>query len=595
MIPTFIIEKEHLLLIREFLKFLKIYRKEFFKAGVFMLGALFVSLPMPFISIKIVDIAIKTKNLKILFLLVCLWCFTVVLRIFLDYYQSLYIFRFQMESLQTVKSKLYGHILKLPLAYFKNKQSGYLINRISTDADELVTFLGNSTIDLIRSIFSFLVSIFFICFISWRLSLLALLFLPFFLLNQKLFNNKIRKLSKLKKERWAFVNGFLHELLSGLISIKVHAKEDYEVERFNEKSNVAIKATELIWKSTQFSTSLNSLIHGLLPIIIFSYAAFLIINNLMTIGELIGFIGYLGLIYIPVTQISAYFVNMQSSLISLERIYEILNTNHESNKIGVGDTSNFAKRSDFKGEIVFENLDFYYSNDENKFQINNLNLKIAAGEKIGLIGKSGSGKTSLLYLLLRLYDPISGKIFIDGTDISEINISDLRGCIGSVLQEPFLFSGTIKENLKYANQNATDEEMIRAATICCSHSFIMEMPDNYNSIIGTDGHRLSGGQKQLIAITRVFLQNPRILILDEATSAMDSQLEKCIKNALEILMYSRTTLIISHRLQSLDISRLVLMDSGKIIALGNHKHLYQTNEIYKGLFDGTVLLNSDSC
>lgn len=595
MIPTFIIEKEHLVLIRAFLKILNTYRKEFFKAGVFMLGALFVSLPMPFISIKIVDIAIKTKNLKILFLLVCFWCFAVVLRIFLDYFQSLYVFRFQMGSLQAVKSKIYGHILTLPLIYFKNKQSGYLINRISTDTDELVTFLGNSTIDLIRSIFSFLVSIFFICFISWRLSLLALLFLPFFLLNQKLFNNKIRKLSKVKKEKWAFVNGFLHELLSGLISIKVHTNEDYEVERFNEKSEVAIKSTELIWKSTQFSTSLSGLIHGLLPILIFSYAAFLIINNLMTIGELIGFIGYLGLIYVPVTQISAYFVNMQSSLISLERIYEILNSKHESNKRGKCDTSNFPKRLNIKGEIVFENLDFYYSEDENKFQINNLNLRIAAGEKIGLIGKSGSGKTSLLYLLLRLYDPITGKIFIDGIDISEMNIKDLRGCIGSVLQEPFLFSGTIRENLKYANQNASDEEMIRAATICCSHRFIMEMPNNYDSIIGTSGHRLSSGQKQLIAITRVFLQNPRILILDEATSAMDSQLEKCIKNALEILMNSRTAIIISHRLQSLDISRLVLMDSGKIIASGNHKELYQTNEIYKGLFDSTVLLNSDSC
>lgn len=580
---NYFLEAKHIVLIKRFIKFFVPYKRYLLFSSLLMSLSLILTLPLPWISMKIVDKTLTEKEPSQFFFLISLWFCIILIKSIIDFFQSKSMFNFQIYSGQDVRAAVYHNLLKAPLSYYRDKQTGYLISRVSQDIEESVSIFGGSFLEIFKSIASLAFGLVFIFLINHVLALTALALVPLYLISQKLFNRKIRETNKEKKEKWALIGGFLQEILGGLISVKAYNKENYEIEKFNQKSLIAIDATRKSWLLSRYATLLNGLIQSLSPVVIFSYAGYLILNGRMTVGELIGFIGYLGMLYGPATQIFGYFINLQTGLVSIERIYEILNNKTENQC----EHKLFSiKNQNISGKIFFKNVKFCYEDSKSDFFIDNFNLKVEPCEVVGLVGRSGSGKTTIANLLLKFYKPINGTIFIDGIDIHEINVVDIRNIIGIVPQEPYIFSGTIAENIKYANLLATEDEMLAASKAAFADNFISSLPNGYSTVLGERGFQLSGGQKQMISIARVFLRSPKILILDEATSSIDFQSEQYIKEAINKLSTNRTTIIISHRLSTLtNAKRVVFLEKGKLIVCGSHLELYETNKNYRDFFE----------
>ncbi len=580
---SYFFEEKHKTLIKKFIKIFIPYKRYFLFSSLLMTLSLILTLSLPWISMKIVDKTLIEKEPGQFLFLIILWLFIILIKSIIDFFQSKSMFNFQIYSGQDVRTAVYNNLLRAPINYYRDKQTGYLISRVTQDIEESVSIFGGPVLEILRSIVSLTFGIVFIFLINRLLALISLTLVPLYLISQKLFNRKIRETNKEKKERWALIGGFLQEILGGLISVKANNKEKYEIEKFNKKSLIAIDATRKSWLLSRYAALLNGLIQSLSPVVIFSYAGYLILNGKMTVGELVGFVGYLGMLYGPATQIFGYFINLQMGLVSMERIYEILD-NETENQCVLEPIS--IEQQSIKGEVCFENVGFYYTDHDSEFHLYNFNLKIEQGEVVGLVGRSGSGKTTIANLLLKFYKPTNGNIFIDGININKLNVTDIRGITGVVPQEPYIFSGTIAENIKYANLLATEREMLAASKAAFVNNFVSSLPNGYNTVLGERGFQLSGGQKQMISIARVFLRNPKILILDEATSSIDFQSEQYIKEAIELLSSSRTTIIITHRLSTLkSVGKIIFLENGKIVACGSHNDLYALNRDYKYFFD----------
>ncbi len=330
--------------------------------------------------------------------------------------------------------------------------------------------------------------------INWVLAVIALAIVPFYLIGQKLFNYKIRQINNAKKEEWSRVGGSLQEILGGVLSIELYRREEYEIGRFDDKSLAAIALSKKNWLFSTYAGSINGFIQSISPIVILSIAGYFIMNGRMTTGELVGFVGYMSLLYGPSTQLFGFLTNLQSAVVSVDRIYDILEKEAEKDRPHL---LHAEGTNAFKGEVRFQDVDFYYKEKSGDFQLKKFNLQISSGEKIGMVGRTGSGKTTLAYLLLRLYEPSGGRIFLDDCDIREYSLHELRRLIGIVPQETYIFSGTIAENIKYANVEAFDEEMCDAAKSSYADNFIKNLADGYDPIIGERGFQLTGGQKQI--------------------------------------------------------------------------------------------------
>ncbi len=582
----YVLDGKQLGKIRNFVKFLKDRKRDFLLAGFFMLFSLLLTLPMPWLSMLVVDKALAARDAKLFFVLIAAWAAIILLKTFSSFIQNFFLNNFQLYSVLSLRARMFNHLLHVPLSYYSDKQTGYLISRVSQDVEDAVSILGTSSLNVVQSLLSLIFGITLIFLINGTLAAIALAIIPFYLVSQKLFNYKIRKVNNARKEEWSKVGGFLQEMLSGVMSIKAYRKEDYEITRFNDKSIAAIELTKKNWLLSTYAGSANGFVQSLAPIAILSIAGYFIITGRMTTGQLVGFVGYLSLLYSPSTQLFGYLTNLQSAIVSIDRIYDILDQQAEGDP---GHLLTVGATDKFKGDVLFQDVSFCYRGEDANFRIAHLSLHIGPGDRIGIVGRTGSGKTTLGYLLLRLYEPQGGRICLDGKDIREYSLTDLRRLIGIVPQETYVFSGTIAENIRYANLEASDEEMREAARASYADNFIRNLPDGYNTIVGERGFQLSGGQKQMISIARVFLLDPKILVLDEATSSIDLQSESLIRDATEKIMENKTTIIISHRLSSItSVDKMVLMDNGKIIVSGKHDELYNFNKQYTDLYEGSL-------
>lgn len=330
--------------------------------------------------------------------------------------------------------------------------------------------------------------------------------------------------------------------------------------------------------------SLTALIGSLGPLIVLWYGGNEVIRGRLTIGQLIGFNSFLAYLFGPTQRLVNLNFSVQHSLGAIERIFEILDFEPE-----VKEDSDAQELKSINGFITFENLNFSYNGTD--WVLKNINFTINAGEVVAIVGKSGAGKSTLAKLIPRFYDPQLGSIKIDGVDIRKVTIKSLREQIGVVSQETFLFSGSVKENIRYGNSRASDEDIIKAAKAANAHEFIVRLPQSYDTEIGERGIKISGGQKQRLAIARMILKNPKILVMDEATSSVDSKSEKLIQEALCNLMKGRTTIVIAHRLSTiLFADMIVILENGQIVEQGTHKELYEKSSVYRRLFDNQFTL-----
>lgn len=475
-----------------------------------------------------------------------------------------------------LRNTVFCKIQELSIAKISRRTSGELLQRVNSDTQQITNFLVNQLPGVLEQFLTFMAVAVILFFYDWKMALLILLPMPFVAFSFRLFWRLMRTLFARRWQLSSQGNAVLHDIFSGIRVVKAYGMEKREEERFLK---VAADEREALLRIEKFWALLNPPLQFLLGLgeyVLLYYVGTGMLNGVMTAGEMSQFSSYAGMVFGPLLTLMNFprqFIHMMTSLTRVcEIIDETVDVENGTDR-GIGE---------IRGDIDINHISFGY--EESDEVIKDIDLHIKKGDFVGLVGKSGVGKSTLINLVMRMYDVDEGEICIDGVDIRTIPQETLRSQMGVVLQENFLFTGTVWQNLSYAKPNATREEVIQAAKMAGAHEFIIRLPDGYNTYVGERGHTLSGGERQRISIARALLHDPKILILDEATASLDTETEKLIQDALAVLCKGRTTIAIAHRLSTLrNATRLVVLDKGGVAEMGTHDELMQKEGIYYGL------------
>jgi len=476
-----------------------------------------------------------------------------------------------------IRATVYRYLQMLSLSFYDRKRTGELISRVKKDTSNIRSFLiqGSQTflVDVVT-----MVAIGIILFQErWELAAVSLLPVPVLMLGTALFARKIHRIYHHVWRSWARMSSVLADTIPGILVVKAFGQEDREVDKFNVSSDEFVSAKIHTHKLKSLFFPAVGLMMYLGSVFVYWRGGHFVNDDAMSIGTLTMFVALLWKFYNPIQRLSQITDRIEVAATAGERIYEILDTTPE-----IRDSKDAVDVKDMKGGIEFRNVSFSYTGENRVLE--NINLKVEPGEMVGLAGPSGSGKSTLVKLISRFYDPDDGTVTIDGIDLRNITQRSMREQIGVVLQEPFLFHGSIAQNIKYGRPKASRGEIIEAAKAANAHEFIMRLPDGYDTQVGERGTRLSGGEKQRISIARAIINQPSIIILDEATSSVDTATEKAIQEALERLVEGKTTIAIAHRLSTLrNADKLVILEKGKIVEKGKHEELLEKDGIYANL------------
>lgn len=486
--------------------------------------------------------------------------------------------RFAHRVTLRMKMDIFTSMQKLSLSYFNNSQTGRLITRVNYDADRIRSFFVDGVPNLIFNGLNFIGLTIFLFTMNWKLTLIVFIPVPLIVC---IFKFALPKLWRMYSKHWrrsSSLNSLLGDTLNGIRVVKAFAKETEEANRFHAYSERLFQANLQVNMTSLTIFPVISLLIGLSSQAIWGFGGFEVMGGHMTYGQFTTYFGYLGMIFGPLNFFTN-FVNMTTDTINAaQRMFEVLDAVPE-----ITDAPDAVHFDRLKGDITFNKVCFHYA--PNRPILKNMSFKIHAGDQVGLVGHTGAGKSTIANLINRLYDVISGSIEIDGVNVKNIASETLRRNIAIVSQEIFLFKGTVAENIRYAKPDATMEEVIAAAKAANAHDFIMRLPDGYETVIGRGARSLSGGERQRVSIARALLLDPSILILDEATAAMDTETERLIQDALGVLCKGRTTITIAHRLSTLkDCNYLMAIENGEIAEQGSHEELLAKKGIYYRLY-----------
>jgi ATP-binding cassette, subfamily B, bacterial len=477
-----------------------------------------------------------------------------------------------------LRTSTYEHLLKLSLEYFGDRRTGDLIARIGNETDRINVFLSLHLLDFATDVLMILMTAVILFTINPTLALVTLLPLPFIAWLIHVVRERLRTGFEKIDRVWAEVTNVLADTIPGIRVVKAFAQEDREATRFKDANRHNLMVNDRLNRVWALFSPTVTLMTEVGLLVVWGFGIWLVSDDQITVGVLTAFLAYIGRFYGRLDTMSRIVSHTQKAASGAKRIFDILD--HVSS---VPEPVNPLPLPPVQGRITVRDAGFRYGN---RAVIRQLNLDIQPGQMIGLVGHSGSGKSTLVNLICRFYDLTEGAIELDGTDIRQLKISDYRSQIGLVLQEPFLFFGTIADNIAYGKPGATREDIVAAARAAHAHEFILRMPQGYDSLVGERGQGLSGGERQRISIARALLINPRILILDEATSAVDTETEKEIQRALDNLVRGRTTIAIAHRLSTLrKADRLVVMDKGVVVEEGSHDELIEAQGAYWRLYE----------
>ncbi|MFQ5956292.1 MAG: ABC transporter ATP-binding protein [Candidatus Brocadiales bacterium] len=477
-----------------------------------------------------------------------------------------------------MRNEVYQHVQDMPLSYFEDKSTGDIMSRVVNDVSSLEQVVVIPLTTFITDMFR-LSWILFFCFQwDWQLTTIALAVGPFMVGLTYIFGKMIRRTYRTLRDKVGELNALIQDNISGIRVILGFARQDKEMERFRQKNEENFRLHVRIYRMFTTYRPIVDLFTETGAVIVLCVGGYKVLNGEMSAGTFVVFFPYLRMAYEPISGLSRFYNQVQRALASAERIFEVLDT-----PPALKDAPDAIELPSVKGHVQFRNVYFSYPNGTEVLK--DISLTVHPGQMVALVGPSGSGKTTLTNLIPRFYDPSRGTVLLDGHDIRDVKSHFLRRQMAMVLQEPFLFNDTVRNNITYGRPEAVEEDVVQAAETAGAHHFIMELPDGYNTVVGERGVKLSGGQKQRIAIARAILADPRILILDEATSSVDAETEKLIQKAIYKLVENRTTFVIAHRLSTvLSADIIVVLDKGRVIEMGTHDELLSRGNLYAKLF-----------
>lgn len=486
-----------------------------------------------------------------------------------------------------LRSRLYDKLQSLDLGFFHDKQTGDLMSRVVNDTRDFELLYAHMIPEMITNIVTFLGVLIILLTVNWKLALITCCPIPLILASGVVFSKKVRPFFQVSQKSMGELNAQLQDSLSGLHEIQSFGQEKYESKRLHEKNFNQVRAMLRALKvSAVFHPSVEFLSSAGTVLVVF-FGGILAYQNQLSVADIVAFVLYLSLFYAPVSSLANLLENLQQSLVGAERVALILDT-----PSAIQNAPDAQDIGDIKGQITFENVSFHYSN--NIPVLKNISFDCKPGMMVALVGPTGVGKTTTTQLISRFYDPTEGRILIDGKDIKNVTLESLRHNISPVLQDTFLFNGTISENIGYAKPDATQEEIESAAKAAKIHDDIMSMPEQYATRVGERGLRLSGGQKQRVAIARAILRQSPIIVLDEATASVDVQTEKQIQSAIKNLSGDRTIVAIAHRLSTIrEADMILVIHKGKIAERGTHEELLKLKGLYYKMYQAQDFANAE--
>ena len=486
----------------------------------------------------------------------------------------------EQRVIYDLRDQVFTALQRLSINYYENRSTGEIMNRVNNDVEHVERIFIDGIESLLMSSLT-LIGISAILFsLNWKLALLSLLPIPVLVFSASYFTGRVHKFYRGVRESSAELNAYLQDAISGIRETMGFNREAYEREQFNQRSKTYSDSNLRVMTLWSMYSPSMIVVGSLGSVIILWYGTGEVLAGTLSVGELVAFVGYLALFYVPINQIHSVNHMLQHALAAGERVFEILDTAPD-----VADRPGVVRPSGkLRGDVAARHVSFHYRPDIPVLK--DVNFEVRAGERIALVGPSGAGKSTLIKLLMRFYDVKDGAVALDGRDLRDLPLAYVREQIGLVQQEPFLFNGTVKENIAYGDLSAGQARLEDVAQAARAHEFIVELPEKYDTWIGERGVKLSVGQKQRISIARVLLKDPPIIVFDEATSNIDTETEVKIREALEELTRNRTTFIIAHRLSTLrHVDRIVVLDGGRLVEEGTHETLLARSGLYRTLYD----------
>ncbi len=486
------------------------------------------------------------------------------------------------RSVFDLRCDLYYRILRMSASFFDRNKSGAIVARLIGDIELAQNLVGSALTNVWMDAISLVMILYFMVQINLTTTLVALVTFPLYLYFFKRLQGEIKASSYQVQKEIATISGNAQEKISGSRVVHAFTQEKNEERSFQREAEVLFsKAMRGVYFQSMNMTTTGTLMQ-IAPLIVILYGGYQVIHGALSIGELVAITMYLSPLYMPLQRFSELNVVFANSMAALDRIFEIMDEKPE-----ITDRPNAVEMKHIAGKVEFDHVHFSYSKEDlGTLVLSDLNFAVEPGQKIALVGPSGSGKSTLVSLIPRFYDVDAGCVEIDGRDVRDIQLASLRRHIGMVLQNPILFSGTIRENILYGNPKATDEQVMAASKAANAYDFIRSLPHGFDNEIGEGGVFLSGGQRQRLTIARAFLKDPRILILDEATSSLDAESERLIQDAMERLIVGRTTFVIAHRLSTIvNADRILVLNNGAIVETGTHLELLQQDGMYRHLYE----------
>ena len=505
-----------------------------------------------------------------------------VVHAFTSFLQNYLMIGISQKTVYSLRTDLFRILHRLPIYYFDKRQYGEIMSRVTNDIENVSSTLNNSVIQISTSMLMLVGTISVMLWLSPLLTLITLLIVPLMFIGMKWITKRTGKSFREQQRNLGELNGYIEETISGQRIVKTFSQEQKVISEFmirNEKLK-----TSGFWAQTisGFIPKLMHILNNLSFAIIAGVGGILALRGAITIGVIVVFTEYARQFTRPLNDLANQFNTLLSAVAGAERVFELLDEKQESN-----DEESSIELSEIKGEVEFDSVTFSYENEGDT--VTDISFRALPGEMIALVGPTGAGKTTIINLLTRFYDVAEGNIFIDGKEIKTIKRESLRTHLGFVLQDSFLFEASIRENIRYGNLEALDEEVEEAAKLANAHSFIMKLPEKYDTVLKQDGSGISQGQKQLLSIARVILSNPSVLILDEATSSIDTITELKIQEALQRLMYGRTSFVIAHRLNTIrQADQILILNQGRLIERGDHQTLMREKGFYFELYQSQL-------